>query len=133
MSPDNKAIYRRFLDEVVVGKNVEVLDELFHLDAVLSQGSLDGLRAQMSTQAEGVDVAVRDLHQFVDGDWLVTHMALDITHSGTFMGYPATGKTAHIEEVECARIVDGKIAEMFSVADVTSAFIQLGIPLPASV
>ena len=130
---DAKALYRRFVDEGVVAKNVGLIDELFHPDAVLpAQGNLDGLRGQMTAQAEGVDLAVEYLHQFADGDWVVTHMALDVTHSGPFMGHTASGKTAHIQEVECVRVVDGRIAEMWSVADFVSAFIHLGLPVPGA-
>jgi predicted ester cyclase len=130
---DNKALYRRFVDDVVVGKNVGLIDELFHADATLpAQGNLDGLRAQMTAQAEGVDVGVEYLHQFADGDWVITHMALAITHSGSFMGHDASGKTAHIQEIECVRVVDGRIAEMWSVADLAAAFIQLGLPIPGT-
>ncbi len=128
---DNKALYRRFVDEVVVGKDVALVDELFHPDAVLPvQGNLDGLRAQMTAQAGGLDIGVEYLHQFADGDWVITHMALAITHSGEFMGHTGSGKTANIEEVECVRIVDDKIVEMWSVADSVSAFVQLGLPVP---
>jgi predicted ester cyclase len=128
----NADLYRRFVDEVVVGKNVVLIDELFDPDATLAQGSLDGLRAQMAAQAAGLDITVEYLHQFTDGEWVITHMAVDIAHTGEFMGHPPSGKRAHIEEVESVRVVAGRIAEMWSVGDFASAFIQLGLPVPGT-
>ena len=129
----NGGVYKRFVDEVVVGKDVALIDELFHADAVLpAQGTIDGLRGQMGAQAQGFDITVDYLHQFTDGDWVITHMAVTITHSGDFLGQAASGRTAKIEEIECAKVVDGRIAEMWNVGDFASAFIQLGLPVPGA-
>ena len=130
---DNKAVYRRFVDEVVVGKNIALIDELFHPDAVLpAQGNLDGLRAQMTAQGDAFDGNVEYLHQFADGDWVISHMAISMKQIGPFMGHVGSRRTAQIQEIECARVVDGRIAEMWAVADLTSAFVQLGLPVPGT-
>jgi len=118
------SVYRRFVDEVVVGKNVSLIDELFHPDCVLpAQGNLDGLKAQMTQQAQNFNGSVEYLHEFSDGDWVITHMALTISLADG-------SKTAHIQEIECAKVVDGKIAEMWAVAEIAEAFLQLGLPVP---
>ena len=130
---DRKAIYRRFVDEVVVAGNVELLDELFSPDAVLpAQGNLEGLRAQMEAQKQGLQLSVTYDHQFEDGDWVITHMSLKGTMVGPFMGHAPTGRTAHAEEIEVARIVDGRIVEMWSVVDMTRVLIELGLPAPTA-
>jgi predicted ester cyclase len=130
MGTSAASVHRRFVDEVVAGKHVELLDELFDSDAVLDQGSLDGLRAQMNAQASGLDITISYLHEYNEGDWTVHHMDITITHVGEFMGQPGTGKEAHLLEVEAARVLDGRIVEMWSVADIVGAMVQLGIPLP---
>ena len=86
-------VHRRFVDEVVVGKQIDRLDDLFTVDAVLEQGSLDALRAQMAAQAQGLDVEVSFLHEFTDGDWVIHHLDLRITHVGEFMGRSGSGGT----------------------------------------
>jgi len=130
MSTSAASVHRRFVDEVVVGKRVELLDELFDAAAVLDQGSLDALRDQMHAQALGLEIAVSYLHEYNEGDWTVHHMSLAIKHVGEFMGQPGTGNEAHLLEVEAARVRDGRITEMWSVADIVGAMVQLGIPLP---
>ena len=129
MAADPAALHRRFVDEVVVGKRVECLDALFAAHAVLEQGSLDDLRAQMVGQA-GLDLAVSYLHEFVDGDWAVHHMDIEITHVGEFMGHAGSGRVARLSEVEAVRVVDDRIVEMWSVADRMGVLLQLGLPLP---
>ena len=127
---DGKAIYRRFVDEVVVGGDVDLIDELFAADAVLpNQGDLDGLRAQVESQKRGLKLSVNHEHQFVDNDWVITHMSVTGKMIGEFMGHPPTGRTASTQEIEVARIVDGRIVEMWSVIDITRVLIDLGLPL----
>lgn len=52
---DPATVHRRFVDEVVIAKKVELLDELFDPGAQVEQGSLDALRGQMEAQAVGFD------------------------------------------------------------------------------
>lgn len=125
------AIHRRFVDEVVVGKRVELLDDFFDPEAKLEQGSLGALRAQMVAQAEGLDIEISYLHEFTDGDWAIHHMDIRIAHVGPFMGTQGAGRVANLMEVEAARVVSGRIVEMWSVADRVGAMVQLGLPLPA--
>jgi hypothetical protein len=130
MDTSAASVHRRFVDEVVVGKRVELVDELFDSAAILDQGSLDALRDQMKAQALGLDITASYLHEYNEGDWTVHHMDIAIKHVGDFMGQPGTGNEAHLLEVEAARVLDGRIIEMWSVADIVGAMVQLGIPLP---
>jgi predicted ester cyclase len=130
MSTSPASVHRRFVDEVVVGKRIELIDELFDSNALLDQGSFDALRAQMQAQATGLDVAVSYLHEFNEDDWTVHHMDLTIKHVGEFMGQPGTGKEVHMIEVEGARVQEGRIVEMWSVADTYRAMLEVGISLP---
>jgi predicted ester cyclase len=128
---DRKAIYRRFVDEVVVGGNIELIDELFTANAVLPrQRDLDGLRAQMEGQKRGLKLSVAYEHQFEDGDWVITHMTVTGKMIGEFMGHAPTGRTASAQEIEVARVEDGRIVEMWSVMDITRVLIDLGLPVP---
>jgi len=124
---DPAAVHRRFVDEVVVGKRIGVIDELFAPNAALEQGSLDGLRAQMEEQAAALEGSVEYVNEIVDGDWVVHRMHVSITLTGEFMGQPPTGRTARFHEVEAARVAEGRIVEMWSVVDRGDVLRQLGI------
>lgn len=128
---DGKALYRRFVDEAVVGGDLAVLDELFAPDAVLpAQGDLAGLRAQLAAQHAGLDISVRYDHQFTDDDWVITHMTLTIAMIGKFMGQAPTDRVATVPEIEVVRLRDGRIVEMWSVIDVAGGMHQLGLQIP---
>jgi predicted ester cyclase len=125
-------VHRRFVDDVVVAKRVDLISELFSPEAVVEQGSLDALRQQMGAQAAGLNLTVTYLHEFTDADWVIHHMAIDIEHVGDFLGAIGSGRVARLLEVEAARVVDGQIVEMWSVADRAAAMLDLGIPLPGN-
>ena len=64
---------------------------------------------------------------FANGEDLVKHWQFTGTHTGVFMGIPATGRTVNIEGCTIAKIVDGKIVEEQDFMDNMSFLKQLGI------
>jgi hypothetical protein len=104
-------VHARFINEVVVGRRVDLLSELFHPEAKADQGSFDDLRARLAAQAQGFERSVQFLHAFVDGDWATHHMSVTVKNVGDFRGYPASGRYAHFHEVQAARVVEGKIVD----------------------
>lgn len=114
-----------------IGKKVELLNELFAPDAKLEQGGIDALRAQMEAQAAAFDCRATYTDEIVQGEWVVHRMDLSMTMTGPFMGSGPTNKTAKFYEVEAARVVDGKIVEMWSLVDRSDVFRQLGLVTPA--
>jgi predicted ester cyclase len=128
---DAKAVYRRFVDDVVVGGDLDLVDVLFASAVILpGEQTLDGLREQMRAQKRGLHLSVVYEHQFADGEWVITHMTVTGTMIGEFLGHPATGRTATTQEVEAVRVVDGRIVEMWNVIDMTRVLIDLGLPVP---
>ena len=126
---DPASVHRRFVDEVVFGKKVRLIDELFDPAAQVEQGSLDALRAQMEAQAAAFDGSLEYVNEMVDGEWVVHRMDITMTMSGPFGGRAPTGKTARFHEVEAARVRDGRIVEMWSSVDRGDVFRQLGLTL----
>lgn len=59
------------------------------------------------------------------GDRLVMHFETTATHSGDFMGLPATGKPVHFTEIRVRRIQDGKFAEHWGLLDQATFLSQL--------
>jgi steroid delta-isomerase-like uncharacterized protein len=62
----------------------------------------------------------------VDGDLVWVYGTYSGTHSGDWLGMPATGKSYHFDAVDIFRVEDGKLAEHWDVLDVHTLFRQLG-------
>jgi predicted ester cyclase len=66
-----------------------------------------------------------------EGDWVVHHWTATATHTGEFMGIPATGRRFTAAGIVITRIADGKIAEQWRIVDVFGMMQQLGaLPAP---
>lgn len=63
----------------------------------------------------------------VDGDAVAQEFSVHATHSGTFMGLPASGRAFDIRGVRLFRMKDGLIAHERRYYDFTGLLIQLGI------
>jgi predicted ester cyclase len=74
-------------------------------------------------------ITVEDM--IADGDKVVVRLANYLVHEGTFLGIPATGKSATIQGIAIHRIRGGKIAERWILIDTAALLQQLGaIPQP---
>jgi predicted ester cyclase len=60
------------------------------------------------------------------GDKLVRRVSWTATHSGTFLGIPATGRSVAVREMIILRMTGGKIAEEWETADLLGLLQQLG-------
>jgi len=65
--------------------------------------------------------------QFCEGDWVATRAIFHRTHTGPFMGQPATNKRVTNEVLFFHRIVDGVIVQQHAQADVVGMMRQLGV------
>ena len=59
-------------------------------------------------------------------DVVVENWLFEGTHTGDFMGVPATGRQLHVRGIEIWRCADGKIVERWGVIDTGSVMQQLG-------
>jgi steroid delta-isomerase-like uncharacterized protein len=64
---------------------------------------------------------------FASGDKLTKYWEFKGTHSGDFMGIPATGKTISVEGCTIAKMVNGKIVEERDFMDNMEFMKQLGL------
>lgn len=61
-----------------------------------------------------------------DGDWAACFGHIEATHSGTFMGIPATGKRVVIPYMDFWRVEDGRIKDNPVSVDLAYVLFQLG-------
>ena len=147
---DNKAIVRRFLEEVYNKGNVAAVDELVAPNPVLHFDSPINVPvpAEMQLSHEEIKQVVSqfrttfpDLHytvelQVAEGDMVVTRVTARGTHTGeywglTYKGIPPTGKQVTWTETQIFRIADGKIVEQWSNEDDLGRLQQVGaLPTP---
>jgi len=139
MSTDeNKAVNRRFYNEVLNNKELAKIDELFTSDYV-SHATPPGLPPNREGQrmfisafhAAFPDGKITIEEQIAEGDRVVTRGTFRGTQTGEFQGMPPTGKKVEISAIDIARFKDGKHAEHWGGPDQLSLLIQLGVvPAP---
>jgi predicted ester cyclase len=135
----NKALFRRFIEEVVNHGNMVVADEIMAPDFA----EHEELPPQIPRNREGVkqlftmlrsglpDMQVIIEDEIAEGDRVVFRLLFRGTHQGTFMGIPPTGRQVSYEVIDIARIADGKLVEHWGLSDNLSFLQQLGaIPQP---
>jgi len=140
LSETNKAVSRRFFEEVFAKGKLNVLDEIITKDHVNSgPGSLPELPTGPEGAKQLVTVyrnAFPDLRftideQIAEGDKVVTRWTADGTHQGELAGLPPTNKTSTVTGIVVDRIANGKIAESWGIFDQFGMMQQLGvIPTP---
>ena len=140
VSQDNKKVVARFYDEVLNGRKVSVLDELAIEDYVEHDpfpGQGNG-RADLKARVQLLQGAFDPLRFTVEdviaeGDKVVVRWKNAGTHSGSFMGIPATNKTFTVAGIDVHLVRDGRLAEHWHVVDQLGQLQQIGvIPGPGS-
>ena len=132
----NKAIARRFLEEVFGQGKLAVADEIVAPDHVdRGPGALPGVPhgpEGSKMLVTGYRNAFPDIHftideQIAEGDKVVTRWTGHATHKGELAGIPATGKSATVTGMGVDRIVNGKIVESWGIFDQFGMMQQLGV------
>lgn len=114
--------------------DVTKVDEVFspdfidHTPSNPEEPGIDGMRALVENVRAGfTDIVHRVLfyHELPDGTVFV-HWEMTATHTGEFLGIPATGKPVALKGMDIFRIVDGKVAELYHVEENLKLVQQLG-------
>ena len=130
---DNKAVVRRFAEEVWNQGNLAALDELVTPD-VTRNGQPVG-RAGMGGAVTMIRGGLPDLQGQIDdliaeGDKVVWRYVSRGTHQGPLFGVPATGKRVEYTGTATLRLADGQIAEIWDNADALALLQQIGAVPP---
>ncbi len=90
---------------------------------------LDTFRALMQgvyASLSGITYTIDEL--LVDGNRMILRYSYTATHSGDFLGVPATGRVVHGRGMEVSTVVDGKIAFTWNYSDIFGLMAQITAP-----
>jgi steroid delta-isomerase-like uncharacterized protein len=129
----NKKLAKRFVEEVVNARNLEVLDELMH-PGYVEQEPLPGQKAGRAGVAAWLGdyiAAFPDLRwqiedQIAEEDRVATRVLATGTHQAEFLGVPATGHSMKFVVLLFQRMKEGRIVEGHTYRDSLAALRQLG-------
>jgi predicted ester cyclase len=131
-----KALMRRWFEEANNGKTafMAVFDELHAIDIVGHGGDGGEIRGLNHFKKECDEwlSGFPDLHftiddMIVEGDKVAIRTTWTGTHKGEIKGILPTNKKVTAWEIEIDRIVDGKIAEIWTRYDTLGLMQQLGL------
>jgi steroid delta-isomerase-like uncharacterized protein len=129
----NKALIRRFVEEVQNQHNIDAFDAFFapsfvNYDIV---AGLPDTREGSKQLHRLLFAALPDLHmtildQAAEGDKVWTRKLASGTHHGELFGVPATGKHVSWPVIDIMTVKNGQVTEHWVVADVMGLMQQLG-------
>lgn len=138
---DNKALIRRWVDEVLNRRDVSTHSPAYELVATDFTGHFPGqppiygleafrqFGSAYFTAFPDLQITPEDL--VAEGDKVTMRYGWRGTHKAELMGIPATGKQVTASGISILRIADGKIAEQWDNFDNLGMLQQLGvIPAP---
>ena len=130
---ENKAIARRFFEEVWNKGNLDVIDETHAAGYVLHDptGDIQGTEG-LRQFVMGYLTAFPDFHVTIEdaiaeGDMVVLRWTVTGTHKGELMGISPTDKEMTMTGITMGRIASGKIVEAWNNLDAVGMLQQLGI------
>ena len=133
----NKALMRRWFDEVWNKGRAEAIGEMFAADGVAHglsnepgitmKGPSDFMpfHALFRGAFPNIDVAVEDV--IAEGDMVAVRCAVRGKHTGDHLGIAASNAPVHFTGMVFARIKDGKIVEAWNNFDFLAMNRQIGI------
>jgi steroid delta-isomerase-like uncharacterized protein len=124
--------------EIVSGHDVSRFDEIVAPNYVnhnqFAEPGLEGVKRTFGTLLAGVPdmkVIVEDVFISADGSRVVGRYRYEGTHTGHFLGYPATGNAFAMRSIDIWRVEDGRFAEHWDELNTLDIFIQVGaVPPP---
>src|SRR5829696_5271091 len=129
---ENKAIFRRYAEEVGNQHNFEIVDEIFERyiahqpdGSTLQRGPEDVKRFQGEFFSAFPDFHINIEEQIAEGDKVVSRYTMRGTHQGDFRGMAPTGKEIEIKGVTIFRFSpEGKVVETWDSYDQLSLMRQ---------
>ncbi len=128
----NKDIIERFSNELWHKHNFDIIDEVFHEDAIIhspfniKQGSLTMHEAahKWLESFPDLEIIINDL--IAEGDKVVARWTAHGTHMGSFFETNPTHNEVTYAGVTTFEFKDGKVAEYWALVDMNAILAQLG-------
>jgi len=126
----NKASIRRFYEQVVNARNIDLADELIAADfndhAAEEPGleQFKSLYGKMISIFEGLHITVDDL--IAEGDKVAAYVTTHAVQVGKFRGFPPSKKEVVFSGVDIFRFENGKVVERWAVRDFLGMLQQAG-------
>jgi steroid delta-isomerase-like uncharacterized protein len=139
MSEENKALVRRFYEEVWNQGNLDAAHDVFTNNYVRHDlrpgGAPSGPEGQKLIagmfRAAFPDVQLNVEFMVAEADMVVARWTMGGTHQGAWGGIPPTGKRMSFAGVNIFRIAEGKVVEIWNHRDDLGLMQQLGAPVYA--
>jgi steroid delta-isomerase-like uncharacterized protein len=129
----NKAVVRRFVEEIFVQGRKDAVDELVAEDFVAHTwpSTTGDPRADLKAAIDRVAGGLADSAFTIDGliaegDSVAARLTTSATQVGPFMGLPPSGKRYTIQEIHWFRLRDGQVVEHWHQMDQMGLMQQLG-------
>jgi steroid delta-isomerase-like uncharacterized protein len=138
----NKAIFRRMVEEIFNRGNMNLVDEFLAPDFIEREELPPGIppgREGVKQMTIMFRSAFPDFKATIDdmiaeGDKVVVRMTWSGTHKGEFMGISPTGKSVSFGVIDIVRFAGDKFVEHWGMMDSTSMMQQRGaVPAPGVV
>jgi predicted ester cyclase len=134
---ENKNVVLRWKDEIWNKRNLNIVDELYSTDYTGHVVGVpepvrgrEALKQLIAAYFAAFEIHFNSEFLIAEGDIVAAYDTFRFKHTGTFQGIPPTGKEATITSTDIYRIVNGKIVEQWTEANLLSLMQQLGI-IPA--
>ena len=130
---ENKALVRRYYQEVLTGRDRDLLARLLdpdfvsHVPSGPPAGAGTYTAAVDATHAAFPDLVVTVQDQVAEQDKVVTRWSAAGTHAGDFAGVPATGRRVTVTGIHIHRVRHGRLIEHWEELDLLGVLRQLGV------
>jgi steroid delta-isomerase-like uncharacterized protein len=132
----NKAVVRRFFEEVLNQQQMAILDQILAPDFRTTFPATPPGREGFKQAVEAIFRGFPDTHSHVEdmiaeGDRVAARGHWTGTHQGEFMGIPPTGKQVTVRYCDIWVVENGKITRNWVEMDMLGMLQQLGVvPTP---
>ena len=130
---ENKALVRRYYQEVLTGRDRGLLARLLDPSFVSHVSGGPDARAGAyaaavaATHAAFPDLVVTVHDQVAEEDKVVTRWSATGTHAGDFAGVPATGRLVTVSGIHIHRVRHGRLIEHWEELNLLGVLRQLGV------
>jgi steroid delta-isomerase-like uncharacterized protein len=130
----NKATMQYMFDEAFANRNLALIDELFAADFIMHDPVYPIIGPEGYKQSGAMyfmgfpDLQITIEDMIAEGDKVAIPWTQTGTHTGEFMGIPATGRQMTMAGISIFRFADSKIVEIWASYDAMGMMQQLTMP-----